>query len=349
MFDWTHADSVSLICSRKWQETPDTVSFELESPDAPLAFNFKPGQFASLGFMIDGKQEFRAYSINSLPGETALQFTVKRVDGGLVSNFIQDRLETGASVTLLKPAGTFNCIDCRTKLRVTLISAGCGITPVMSMAKYWLTNDSAVEIDFIHMARSKESTIYFDQLELLDRQHSNFNLRLLLKDNTNTRHPQGRLDKEWLFSLSPDLSERTVFLCGPVGFMQDIQSYLQDSGFDMSHFYQESYTPEVCASEVSSNNGVADGEAGGNVQISVPGFGVELEAEHGSLLVEALEQGGLPIIAACRSGICGSCKCKVEKGSVDSTSKETLTEAEIEQGYVLACSSHIKSDVEVGF
>lgn len=343
MFDWEHADSVSLICSRKWQETPDTVSFELESPDAPLVFNFKPGQFASLGFMIDGKEKFRAYSINSLPGETKLQFTVKRVEGGLVSNFILDKLETGSAVSLLKPAGGFNCIDCPTKFKVTLVSAGCGITPVMSMVKYWLANDSAVEINFIHMARSKESTIYFEQLELLDRQYSNFNLRLLLKDNTDSRHPQGRLDREWLFSLSPDLKDRTVFLCGPVGFMQDIKGYLQESGFDMNHFYQESYTPEAAESMDSASE-----EAGGNVQISVPGFGVELEAEHGSLLVEALEQGGLPIIAACRSGICGSCKCKVEKGSVESISKETLTEAEIEQGYVLACSSHIKSDVEVG-
>jgi NADH oxidoreductase Hcr len=210
--------------------------------------------------------------------------------------------------------------------------------------KYWLANDSAVEINFIHMARSKESTIYFDQLERLDKQYSNFNLRLLLKDNRDTRYPQGRLNKEWLFTLCPDLQERTVLLCGPEGFMHDIKGYLQESGFDMNHFYQESYTPEAAVSQEPT-----DEEAGGNVQISVPGFGVELEAEHGSLLVEALEQGGLPIIAACRSGICGSCKCKVEKGSVESTSKETLTEAEIDQGYVLACSSHIKSDVEVGF
>ena len=161
MFDWKHSDSVQLICSKKWHETPDTVSFELEFPEGESEFNFKPGQFSSLGFEINGNTEYRAYSINSLPGEFKIKFTVKKVEGGLVSNFILDEFEAGMSVTLLKPAGTFNSVDCLSKPKVTMISAGCGITPVMSIVKQWLANQEAVDIDFIHMARSKEDTIYF--------------------------------------------------------------------------------------------------------------------------------------------------------------------------------------------
>lgn len=342
MFDWKHSDSIQLICRKKWNETPDSVSFELESPEGEREFNFKPGQFASLGFEINGSTEYRAYSINSLPGESKIKFTVKKVENGLVSNFILDEFQAGMPVTLLRPAGAFNAIDCPNKPKVTMVSAGCGITPVMSMVKYWLANNEAVDINFIHMARSRENTIYFDELEELSKQYDSFNLRLLLKDRGDTDHPQGRLDKEWLYKLSPDLPERTVYLCGPVSFMQDIKGYLEAEEFDMNHFYQESYTPEV-----TEDSKFATENVGGSVQVSVPNFGVDLEAEQGSLLVDALEKGGLPIIAACRSGICGSCKCKVEKGTVESVSKETLTEQEVEQGYVLACSSHIQSDVEV--
>ncbi|MDG3085094.1 hybrid-cluster NAD(P)-dependent oxidoreductase [Vibrio hannami] len=341
MFEWTHSDSVQLICRKKWFETPDSVSFELEAEQEDLQFNFKPGQFASLGFEIDGKTEYRAYSINSLPGDSTLKFTVKKVENGLVSNFILDELNVDQSVMLLKPTGAFNNIDCAHNGKVTMVSAGCGITPVMSMVKYWLEHNSEVDIDFIHMARNKENTIYFDELELLATQHDNFNLRLLLKDSSGTEHPQGRLDKEWLYKLSPDLSERTVYLCGPVGFMEDIKQYLTEENFDLGRFYQESYTPKASV-EVEE-----EGKSSANVGISVPSFGTSVEAEHGSVLVDSLESAGLPIIAACRSGICGSCKCKVEKGEVESTSKETLTEQEIEDGYVLACSTVVKSDVEV--
>ncbi|MFA0071769.1 hybrid-cluster NAD(P)-dependent oxidoreductase, partial [Vibrio breoganii] len=116
-------------------------------------------------------------------------------------------------------------------------SAGCGITPVMAMVKYWLSQDSDIEIDFVHMARNKRETIYFDELHQLDETHANFNLKLLLKDNEGTLAPQGRLDKNWLVTLSPDILDRTVYLCGPVGFMQDIESYLKELEFNMDNFY----------------------------------------------------------------------------------------------------------------
>ena len=79
----------------------------------------------------------------------------------------------------------------------------------------------------------------------------------------------------------------------------------------------------------------------------VPDFAQTIDAQKGQVLADVLEVAGLPLIVACRSGICGSCKCKVRTGSVSSTSLETLTPEEIEQGYVLACSSTIESDLEV--
>ena len=210
--------------------------------------------------------------------------------------------------------------------------------------KYWLKHDPAIEIDFIHMARSKQETIYFEELNQLDEMHSNFNLKLLLKDNQGTTAPQGRLDKSWLVRLSPDILERTVYLCGPVGFMEDVERYLTELEFNMANFYQESFTP---TSKMDTDNQAEGVEASGSVEVFVPAFGAKVEAELGTPLADSLEKAGVPIIIACRSGICGSCKCKVTKGSVSSSSQETLTPEEIEQGYVLACSSTIDSELEV--
>ncbi|NAZ54045.1 2Fe-2S iron-sulfur cluster binding domain-containing protein [Vibrio toranzoniae] len=351
MYAWSDSDSINLVCLKKWHETPDTVSVELGSIPQDLHFNFKPGQFITLGLDMPTKTDYRAYSVASCPEDNRLKLTVKRVEGGLVSNFIVDELDEGDEVSVLKPSGGFNCIDCMPTAakKVTLVSAGCGITPVMAMVKYWLSQDSEMEIDFVHMARNKLETIYFEELHQIDKAYANFNLKLLLKDNQGTTASQGRLDKNWLVKLSPDILDRTVYLCGPVGFMEDIEGYLKELEFNMDNFYQESFTPVLKDNQkvAGANMNSTEVDGSSSVTVFVPTFGKEVEAEFGTPLADALEQAGVPIIIACRSGICGSCKCKVTKGSVESSSQETLTSEQIEQGYVLACSSKIQSDIEV--
>lgn len=337
--EWQNNLPTTLRCVDKWHETPDTVSITLAASDNPQhTFEFKPGQFVSLGFELNGKVEYRAYSIASMPNEPLLKLTIKRVDGGQVSNYIVDTFAVNDTVLALAPTGPFNSVDCAPKDKVVMLSAGCGITPVMSMTKTWLADDKTIDIVFIHMAKSAQQTIYFDELESMDNAHSQFNLKLLLKDNTGTRHPQGRLDKAWLQTLCPDIAERTVYLCGPTQFMQDMESHSLALGVEPQAFHQESFTPIETHQESAS---------GGVVQFEVPAFGVTAEVEQGATLADVLEENGVPIIIACRSGMCGSCKCKVTKGEVARTSTETLTEQDLAEGYTLACSSQIQSDVEV--
>lgn len=342
-FEWQGNQPVTLRCIDKYFETPDTVSLRLADLSESLLFEFKAGQFINLGVEVDNKMEYRAYSLSSLPGADHLQLTVKRVDGGKVSNFIIDKLLIGDTVQALPPAGEFNCIDHPPKVhqgqkKALLVSAGCGITPVFAMAKQWLSNKQDIDIEFLHIARSQQETIYFDLLETYNSVYPSFKLKLLLKNRGETLHPEGRLDAHWLQTLVPDFKDRTVYLCGPNQFMLDVQGYLSELGFDMENFYQESFTPAASEpSEVYSES----------ASIYVPDFAQTLEAQKGEVLADALENAGLPLIVACRSGICGSCKCKVNKGEVSSTSQETLTPEEIVQGYVLACSSTVESDLDV--
>lgn len=335
-----------LRCTSKWCETEDCVSLQLTS-ETSQPFNFKPGQFVTIGIEIAGKVHYRAYSISSIPGETHLQLTVKRVPQGLVSNYIVDELTVGDSVQCLAPAGDFNSVDCAPlgdTQKVLLISAGCGITPVYSMAKQWLAQKSDIEIDFLHIAKSTQHTIYFEQLQQLAKANTNFQLKLLLKDAGESDFPQGRLNLDWLNSLVGDLNQRDVYLCGPNQFMLDVKQYLEQSGFDMQRFYQESFTPAESEPQQNESEGVTQNSV---VQIALPAFDKTLEAAAGSNLADVMEQAGLPVIIACRSGICGSCKCKVTSGNVDSSSQSPLTEDEIAQGYVLACSSTLNSDIAI--
>lgn len=336
---WQNHQPETFVCINKWQQTPDTVTIELQPLVGAESIDFKPGQFVSLGIRIDDKLLFRAYSISSTPQQSTLELTIKRVDGGKVSTYLVDTLAIGEKIQLLKPTGDFNCIDHPPENQsVLLISAGCGITPVYSMAKYWLEHNANIDICFIHVAKSPSQTLFFEQLNQLDRDNSHFNLQLLLKDKVNTDCHQGRLDKTWLEQLTPNLHQRTVYLCGPEGFMEDVSQYLQQLEFNMAQFFQESFTP-IAATETLTTA----------LTLNVPAFGQTLTANHGDNLAAALESAGLPLLVACRSGVCGSCRCKVTPNSVNSSSSMTLTAAEIEQGYVLACSSTLIDNTDVSF
>ncbi|MEY8200255.1 MAG: hybrid-cluster NAD(P)-dependent oxidoreductase [Colwellia sp.] len=347
--------TTSLVLVKRELETNDSMSFTFTAADRTL-FDFKPGQFVTLAVNIEDKNHYRAYSISSVPQKKQLRLTIKRVSDGLVSNWLADNLSIGDSLSALNIAGQFNSSDCKHKPKLLLVSAGCGITPVMSIAKTLLAQNSDADIEFLHCARDKDNVIFHDEMQTLLAQHSNFKVQLLLEnsdgfasfssDNNNSAlaYQTGMVSKDVIQQLYPDLQDRTIFLCGPVGFMKAVENIAQESDFDMENFFQESFTP---AADNKQQDQISSDASTASVMLYVPGFSVEKKAVQGSSLLELLENNGVPIIGACRAGVCGSCKCKVTKGGVKSSSSETLTAAEIEQGFVLACSSTVEGDVTV--
>ncbi len=345
-FQWPESSSVRLHCNNIWQETPDCISFTLTSRDQESTFHFIPGQFVTLGVKIDGSLEHRAYSLSSIPNQTEMQFTVKRVADGQVSNYLNNHLQIGQEVEVLRPAGQFH-IEQPHSDKVLLLSAGCGITPVMSMARTLLADKrDQTDIHFIHAATCAEQIIYHSELLDMEKQYQRFKLDIMLEDATDTDYTEGRLTQESLENYCPDVSQRSAFLCGPVAFMQSMKENLGALGMDMSQFYQESFTPAELP-QPANGDSTSKAEALAQATVFVPSFGTQTQISTGSLLIDALERAKVPVIAACRSGICGSCKCKVTKGEITRTSTETLTEQEIADGFVLACSCQIHSDVEV--
>ncbi|MFV0576503.1 MAG: FAD-binding oxidoreductase [Vibrio sp.] len=342
-FQWPDNSPVQMVCVKKWQETPNAVSFTLQLKDSESTlFDFNPGQFISLGVEIDGKMEYRAYSLSSVPNQDFLQLTVKRVEGGKVSNYIVDQLKEGEQVSVLAPQGEFHIQQPHSE-KLALISAGCGITPVMSMAKTLLSDENdQTDIHFIHAASCLEQIIYHQELVELAAQHENFHLHIMLKDPTGSSYMTGRWTELSLKQVCPDIAERSAFVCGPEKFMSEMKANLETLGVDMNYFYQESFTPAV-----SEQPKVDLAEALTSASVFVPTFGAQAKVAMGSALIDALEQAKVPVIAACRSGVCGSCKCKVTSGEFTRTSTMTLTDEEIANGYVLACSCQVESDLEI--
>ncbi|UJF19730.1 hybrid-cluster NAD(P)-dependent oxidoreductase [Vibrio sp. SS-MA-C1-2] len=337
-------EKAPLVLKQRNDETHDSVSFIFETKEGH-SFNFKAGQFVTISVEIEGKTHYRAYSISSAPKTKQLQLMIKRVEDGVVSNWMIDHLAIDDQITVFNVAGQFNLSDNTHKEKLLLVSAGCGITPVLSMAKALLTakvKSPELDITFLHCARDKDNIIFHKELLALSEQYPQFHVALVLRDiadpDNQVQLPvtQGRINREKMAVICPDLADRSLLLCGPVEFMENIKTMADEQGLSANHFFHESFTP--AAEELESDE---------KVTMTVNGYDLAEEVGENSLLLDDLEKHGLPIIGACRTGVCGSCKCKVTKGKVTSTSTETLTEEEIAGGYVLACSSRVKSDVTV--
>ncbi|MCL2917513.1 hybrid-cluster NAD(P)-dependent oxidoreductase [Shewanella litorisediminis] len=329
-----------LCCMERIDETHDVVTFRFEAAGQAVRFNYKPGQFISLLLEIAGEPHSRAYTLSSSPSRPySISITVKRVEGGLVSNYLIDNLRPGHALDAMGPSGSFNLVDIPAD-RYLFLSAGCGITPMFSMSR-WLTDTRVgADIAFVHSAKSANDLIFARKLESMANNHSGFRLGYVIEQGDSSDLPcapvrPGRLTVSGLDTLVSDWRERTLFVCGPEAYMAAVEAMVREAGFAMSRFHQESF-----------------GKPGAPTQSVGQGFMLKVgEKAHplgeSGLLLEGIEALKLPIIAACRSGVCGACKCQVLEGDIERLSEMTLTEEEKANGMVLACSTRALSHISL--
>lgn len=327
-----------LTCVKRIEETPDTTTFVLAAATRQF-FSFLPGQFISVSANIGDKAHWRAYSISSSPAHPeTVSITVRRVAGGLVSNWLLDHVQPGTDLSALAPAGDFALASDDIPPRLALFSSGCGITPMLSMTCWLLDADRPTEIHFFHSARDETNFIFRDTLLALAERHPNFHLHCFLSQpRGGIPCHAGRIDADRLRNLLPGLGGTRAYLCGQAAYMDDVTRWLRGAGLPDTSIIRESFTP-LCEKIDSKDE---------RFNLHVPAFGCTAEIFAGELLLDVLEREGLPIIGACRTGVCGSCKCKVVDGEFETASTTPLTTEEIAAGYVLACSGRARSDLTI--
>lgn len=246
---WTKGD-LTVRCIQIIDETDDVKTFRFVG-DSSLLFTYKPGQFVTLNLVINGEEISRSYSISSTPSRPhCLEITVKRVPAsdpslppGLVSNWLHDNIQVGSQINLSGPMGKFTCFEKPTN-KLLLISAGSGITPMMSMSRWICDTGADVDIVFFHCARSPQDIIFRQELGVLSAQYPNFHLAV---STTRRQSGQGwmgftgRLDAAMLKLVAPDYQERTVYVCGPNPFMEATKKLLESISFPMQNYHEESF------------------------------------------------------------------------------------------------------------
>ncbi|MCP1601738.1 NADH oxidoreductase Hcr [Aeromonas caviae] len=335
--------SLSLRCIARRAETHDVASWQFE----PLAGDLPSvlaGQCVTLHTMIDGKPHCRAYTLSSSPLDPFWQVTIK--DVGLVSHHLHQSLQVGDEIRVDGPFGDFHltALPCE---RPLLLSAGSGITPMWAMLRDELAKRPDADIRFIHCARTPGDVIFARELASLAEAHAGVRHALVLEkvpEEAPTAHPWvGRLTPDMLRELAPDLLARHVYLCGPAPYMAVVSEMLAGLGLPAGQLHQESFGLPGAASSAAPVAADSD-----HFWLTLKKSGKKVKIQPGQTLLAALEGAGETMMAACRAGVCGACRCTTE-GEIERQSVMTLNAQDLENGVALACSCTARGDVSLEY
>ncbi|MDN0085321.1 FAD-binding oxidoreductase [Crenobacter sp. SG2305] len=349
---WQPGEDDTFECVQVRDETHDVKTFVFKAVPA-RQFRYLPGQFITLELEIDGEITNRCYTLSSTPTRPdCVSITVKRVPGGKVSNWLHDNLKPGSRVSVLGPAGEFS-FALYPQRPYLFLSGGSGITPLMSMSRALTDLAQPTDIVFVHSSRSPSDIIFRHEVVLLARQHPGF--RQVQVCQGTAGEPEwsgltGYLDRAALERSVPDFKERTVFCCGPGPYMAGVRKLLEESGFDMAHYHEESFN----FGELTAAAGVEPAPACEHVSCESAGFkvrfsrtGDEITVAAGQTVLAAAQASGLRLPASCSQGLCGTCKSKLVEGQVDMQHSGGIRKREIDQGMFLPCCSKPLSDLVI--
>ena len=310
-------------------ETPNAVSLYLEPLDGqPLTH--VAGQFLSFDVRIEGTKLRRAYSLANLPGEPPF-VTVKRVAGGRVSNALQD-LREGARLDVLGPAGSFTLEPRAERARTyVLIAGGSGITPIFSILQTVLKREPRSRVVLVYGNRNAAETIFRERLERL--RSDRLVVRHVLDDDEGPLTPEttARVLDELEGALRTKLpSDAAFYLCGPTPMMDAVRGVLRARG--VSELHEEKFVSPESRAEVAAT-------LPQDCRVTLEGRTRDVAVKANQTLLDAGLAVGLPMPFSCAMGGCAACKVRLVEGEVVADEPNCLTDAEKQEGWVLACCS----------
>ena len=340
---------------------PDTSEAVIVFFDVPAdlreTFGFTQGQYLTLRSDIDGQDLRRSYSICAGVDDGELRVGVRKVRGGVFSNWINANLRAGDTVQVMAPQGRFFVqLDPTAKRHHVGIAGGSGITPILSIMKTVLAREPMSRFTLIYGNRQLQSTMFKEEIEDLKNRYMT---RLVLQHVFSDEHTDAPLNhgvmncdkiSDFLKSVVPAAQIDHVFVCGPFQMNDEAEAALLAAGVPEERIHIERFGVALPAGTATSVDAVVhESKAGDAVLATVvivrDGLQREIKFAKGQpSILDAASAAGLEVPYSCTSGVCGTCRAKVIEGEVRMDRNFALDKKEVANGFVLTCQAHPLTD-----
>ncbi|AMO23980.1 phenylacetate-CoA oxygenase/reductase subunit PaaK [Ramlibacter solisilvae] len=336
---------------------PDTAEAVVVSFEVPQelreVFGFTQGQYLTLRKEIEGQDLRRSYSICAGVDDGELRVGVRKVKGGVFSNWINEHLQPGDTVNVMAPQGRFFVpIEAESKRHHVGIAGGSGITPILSIMKTVLAREPASRFTLIYGNRSLRSTMFKEEIEdLKDRYMTRLVLHHVFSDeHTDAPINMGLMDRgkieAFLGTVVPAAGIDHAYICGPFQMNDEAEAALLAAGVPEEGVHVERFgiaQPAAGAGQVGAVVHEAKPGDAEQARITIIRDGLKREIQFYKdqpSILDCASAAGLEVPFSCTSGVCGTCRAKVMEGDVRMERNFALDRHEVAAGFVLTCQAH---------
>jgi ferredoxin-NADP reductase len=323
------------------EETADTRTFVMDVPES-LAdlYHYEPGQFCTVRANIGGDDVMRCYSMSSAPAiDDRLAVTVKRVPGGVMSNWLHDHVAAGDELEMMPPAGVF-CEHPGDDGPIVAFCGGSGVTPVFSIVKQALHRGTR-PVRLFYANRDEASVIFRAAIDELAAAHPD---RLTVHHHLDAQTGYVSADDITSFLADTGGTDAHVFICGPTPFMDLVEAGAATAGVPADRIAIERFLNATIDLPGDADDEPADDEPSadaGPTQLTITIKRKRHVLEHvpGDTVLDAARRASLNPPYSCEQGNCATCMALVTTGSVTMRVNNALTPDEVAEGWVLTCQS----------
>jgi ring-1,2-phenylacetyl-CoA epoxidase subunit PaaE len=329
------------------RETRDAVSLTFAVPDQLKDdYRFSPGQYLTLRTTMDGEEVRRSYSICSGPDDGEMRIAVKKVDGGAFSSWAADELKSGDEIDVMTPTGRFGVTPAPETARIHVgFAAGSGITPILSIVRGVLSREPNSRFFLFYGNRSPDGMLFREALEeLKDRFIQRFSVfHVISGEEQDIPILHGRLDGEkvrvLLRSLVPAASVDHVFICGPTGMSEEIETTCREVGIADDRIHVERFVSGLGGKPRPKAVVPAGAPPKAFAVLIIDGKRREVPVAEGEAILDAALRAGVDLPFACKGGMCSTCRARLVEGEARMDVNYSLEPWELAKGFVLTCQA----------
>ncbi len=347
----------SLTVAEVAPETDTAIKVSFAVPEELReTFHYKQGQYLTFEADIDGETVRRSYSICSGINDDTMQVAIKRWEGGVFSNYVNDTLKPGDTLDVLPPRGRFYTeLDADQSHNYLFIASGAGITPVVSNIKSILEDEPNSRVTLLYGNQRTNTIMFRETLSFLkNRFMTRFHwVNILSREDQGTDVLNGRLNNRKGGELNQQLvdlkSFDEYFICGPESMISEVSRGLRSVGVNEERIHYELFASSAeDARAVVEKHHARAREYGGktsDVTVIMDGRASQFElSAAGENVLDAGINHGLDLPYSCKGGVCSTCKARLVEGQVDMDITHGLEAGEREAGFILTCQAHPVSD-----